>query len=257
MAIDDVIDRHAEFARENSQLLHLSKQGLQWISRQPAAMLAVDNWERVTEKYDEEKAKIRREQAQLAAASVTPEVHAGFPLLHAHATVSSWSMLESCVESVILEWLLANPRALQTDSVSKIKIELGQYEGLDPDQRMRYIIDEIKRSTKADLKIGAGRFEAILDALEIKTSISQDLKKKLMELSQIRNILVHKAGIADRRLVESCPWLRFEIGQRVRVDYPMYKEIEAAVPEYVGTVVRRLKERTAALEAKAAKPNDA
>jgi hypothetical protein len=42
---------------------------------------------------------------------------------------------------------------------------------------MRYIIDEIKRSTKADLKIGAGRFEVILEALEIKTGVSADLKK--------------------------------------------------------------------------------
>jgi hypothetical protein len=77
-----------------------------------------------------------------------------------------------------------------------------------------------------------------------------------MELSQIRNILVHKAGIADRRLVESCQWLGFQIGQRVKVGYSMYRSFEDAVPEYVGAVVGRLKEKSATLKSKAGKPID-
>lgn len=247
MKIDEVIDLHTAYANENSQLIHFSTQGLKWIRRQPAAMNAVDEWERLRGSFVEETARVRRERAAHASEAVAAEVDAGFPLLYSHATVGYWSTLESCVEGVIVAWLLENRAALQSVAISRLKIELGEYENLDSEGRMRYVLDEIKRSTKADLKVGVGRFESILEKLEVSSGVSAELKKQLMGLSQIRNILVHKAGIADRRFAESCPWFGFKVGQRIQVTAAMFEAFESAVPEYIATIVRRLKERSAAI----------
>jgi hypothetical protein len=113
MSVDEVIKRHADYAAETEHVLYLSMQGLHWIYNQPAAMKAIDNWELVTEEYDENIAKKRRERAEKEATFVKKEVDQEFPLLHAHAIIDLWSTTESCIEEILIEWLIENQKYLK------------------------------------------------------------------------------------------------------------------------------------------------
>jgi hypothetical protein len=95
--------------------------------------------------------------------------------------------------------------------------------------------------TKSDLKQGCGRFEIILEAMGISGSIESELRRDLLELSQIRNVLVHRAGIVDKRFIEICPWLKMCIGDHIKVTNEAYCRYSIAVPRYIGTVIKRLK----------------
>ena len=73
--------------------------------------------------------------------------------------------------------------------------------------------------------------------------VPTSLRRDLLELSQIRNVLVHRAGIVDKRLAEACPWLKLQTGNRVQVTDEAYTRYSLAVPQYVRSVVKRLEER--------------
>ena len=243
MPVEDDFERHAEYAAETDRLLHLTKQGLLWIRNQPEAMKALDNWERVRGGYDEARAQARRQHAEEVAVIAAAEVDRGFPLLHAHATVALWSTAESCIESILVTWLVEHPAELKCEALTKVRISLTEFETLDVEDRMRYLLDELKRSTKAELKLGVGRFEALLEALGLTGGVPATLRRDLLELSQIRNVLVHRAGIVDKRLAEACPWLQLQTSNRVQVTHEAYTRYSLAVPQYVGSVRKRLEER--------------
>jgi uncharacterized protein YutE (UPF0331/DUF86 family) len=50
--------------------------------------------------------------------------------------------------------------------------------------------------------LGCGRFESLLDTIGLGGSVEETVKRLFLELSQVRNIVVHKAGKADKRIVE-------------------------------------------------------
>ena len=74
-------------------------------------------------------------------------------------------------------------------------------------------------------------------------SVEEHVKRTLFEMNQVRNVLVHKRGIADRRLVEACPWLNLSLGDSVKVDHKMFQRYDEAVQKYVLTIMDRVSER--------------
>lgn len=53
--------------------------------------------------------------------------------------------------------------------------------------------------------LGVARFETLLALVELSGAIDEEHRKGLFELQQVRNVIVHRAGIVDRRLREQCP----------------------------------------------------
>lgn len=57
---------------------------------------------------------------------------------------------------------------------------------------MTYITKELSRSLNADFKRGVGQFEAILDAIGLAGPVDPDVRRTLLELNEVRNVLVHR-----------------------------------------------------------------
>jgi hypothetical protein len=59
----------------------------------------------------------------------------------------------------------------------------------------------------------------------------------------MRNVIVHRASLADRRLVEACPWLNLQINDPVTVPHKSLDMAGRAVCACVLTLTHRLGKR--------------
>jgi hypothetical protein len=136
--------------------------------------------------------------------------------------------------------LCEEPERLQQEPLSKVRITISEFESLDKEQRMRLLIDELQRATGSGQKHGAEKFEVILDRFGLAGPIDPDVKKDMRELQHVRNVIVHRASRADRRLVEACPWMDLKIGDAVKIRHDDFMRYYAALEDYLGLVVLRL-----------------
>jgi len=167
------------------------------------------------------------------------EIDNDFPVLHGQAIVASWGLLEAMVEDLVVCSLADEPKYRTSDALSRVKITLGQYDSLNEEERMRYLAREYARQSSADLKKGAAAFETLLGPVGLAGALADDVRRDLFELSQVRNVLVHRSGVADRRLLESCPWLDLQVGEKIRITHGVYAVYSWAINDYVVTLLER------------------
>jgi hypothetical protein len=168
------------------------------------------------------------------------EAEQGFPVLNEQATVNLWSALETLVKDLVACWIENVPTARQSEAVRKVRIRLADYEAMSAEERSFYLIDELERDLGAPLRQGVNRFEVLLTLFGLSGELEDDLRRELFELSHVRNVIVHRRGIADRKLVDACPWLALKTGDRVTVTSDAHHRYFDAVHEYGTVLVNRV-----------------
>ena len=226
-------ERCFDYIAETDRVLHLSIQGLSLITRMPPLA-------RVLTKFIPEQDQDLKE-TEACAKFAQEEIDKGFPILHAHALTSLWGALDALITDLASVWLLNEPSVLARDQFAKLKIPLAEYELLGKENRMSFLVKELTRSLNADFKLGIGKFEVILEALGLVGEVEEDVRRTLLEMSQVRNVLVHRAGTVDRRFKESCPWVEVEVGSRLRIDHARYVRYSKAMHDYVLCLINRVR----------------
>lgn len=107
-------------------------------------------------------------------------------------------------------------------------------------ERKYYILDNLQRDLQSKFKQGVTQFEAILDVFKWGGNIDDQTRKELFESGNIRNALVHRRGVADKRLVESCPWINMKVGDSIKVDAVSFQRYTRAIMLYVGLIIKRI-----------------
>lgn len=169
------------------------------------------------------------------------EIDNGFPLLHEQATVALWSSLEALVRSFSASWLANRPGAWQTEAIKKLRVNLGDYEALEPLDRCLWVVDLLDKEAKGPFQKGVGRFESLLHPFQLDGAVEVECRKTLLELSEVRHAIVHRSGHADRKLIEACPWLSLKPGERIKVSNEMWLRYDDAVTQYVVEIIRRVR----------------
>lgn len=218
-------------------LLRLSMQGISVLRAMPGMVTAIANAEGTSE---DASTAAELTNVQRTAELAQREVDEGFPILHAHGALALWALLEATVRLFVARWLENQPGALDVEIVQKLKVRIGEYERLTGEDRVFYIVDRIEQEVAAVLRSGVNRFESILEPFSLSGPLDANLQRDLFELSQIRNALMHRAGKADSRLIEACPWLGLRIGQKVVVDTASFKRYEHAVMDYAICLIARV-----------------
>jgi hypothetical protein len=220
-----------------NQLLELSIRGISALRAMPQVVSAIAKatGETSTESHQSELAWTTK-LAELAKR----EVEEGFPLLHAQTLVALWGSLEALIITFLVCWLQNEPQAMQTEGIQNLSIKLGEYESLQGEERAIYIIELLEREMKAPFKAGVNRFESLLEVFGLSGYVDESDKKNLYEMSQLRNVLVHRRGIADKHLIDACPWLDLETGQPVLVTFESYQRFSASVVHYIIELVARV-----------------
>ncbi len=137
------------------------------------------------------------------------------------------------------EYLAAPDRWDTAPILKKVKGPLVDFLGASDDERAEWLSQELKLVVKITLIKGVGRFEAVFDAIGLGGPVEDEPRRAFLELSEIRNAIVHRGGRADRRLVERCPWLGLEVGGELQVESTRFSSYFLAVHWYVAELAAR------------------
>lgn len=173
------------------------------------------------------------------------EVDGGYPTLHEQQTVALWSSLEGLTEEFLGAWILNEPSAMQLGEIRKIKVSVSDYESLQGSEKALYLVRELERSVKASFRHGSDKFEALLAVFGLSGEVKPEVKHVLLELESARNVLLHRRGVIDVRFHEICPWLSFEIGQRLTIDKDLFERYHDGVFEYARVLLGRVRAKSA------------
>jgi hypothetical protein len=225
---------HLEHLRD---LLHLSMRGIRILCNQPQMIEAMQKVERLQGKSTISSEQIARANAesQLAIA----EVRNGFPLLHAQASISLWGTLESLVRSLLISILAKCAESRSLPELKKVRLSFGDLEDLTGEDRYNYVLDLLEDSLKTRQKPGIARFEELLQAFGLSGTIEPEIKKTLFELYHVRNVLVHRRGIADARFAKACPWMNVTPNERLQIEHNSFLRYHETAMKYITQIVQR------------------
>ena len=165
------------------------------------------------------------------------EIKNDFPINCSHSIIAIWSALEQFVNDCAIYFMINFPDILTNSSLARIKVRIADYEKLDDYSKMEYIL----RVANYDTRYGIDRFEEIFQQLNISDKIDNTLRNQLVELCQIRNVLVHNGGIVDNKFLDSCAWnTDYQKGDKLQLKFEVYMEYAFASESYVDVIEKRI-----------------
>jgi len=142
------------------------------------------------------------------------------------------TILETVVRDVVVE-SLARPVLPVSDELLRMKGPVFEILSAPPSERAEYLFTILDRETQASLKRNVDRFEVLLKAVGLGGRVDDLARKVLVELINVRHVVVHRRGHVDKRLLESCPWMTVEIGNVLQITPEMSERYRLAAVYYV------------------------
>lgn len=167
----------------------------------------------------------------------------GSPYLYSLCAVRLWALTEALVDELVVHSLLTPSKCSDQTLLAKLKGPLIEFRAASPDEQAEFLSETLKQLVDAPLKQGAGKFEALLAPVGLSGEINDEIRRTLYELSQVRNIIVHKSGRADRRVVDACPWLDLKRGDSLHVTFKMFNCYRLSVYWYLVAIRKRVNAR--------------
>jgi hypothetical protein len=232
--------RFFNFFEEAERVLQLSIKGIIQISRQMPLLEALDNLERVRAENSGKPIEPKDfKDARIEAEFARQEIEKEFPLLNAHSLVTIWSALEALFEDVLVAHIINRPEILKEDAFQKTRIPLATYEQLNQEDKARLLLYELQRGLSSEQRLGLDCFESLLKIVGLAGKVEDSIRRDIYELQQLRHTIVHRASLADRKLVEACPWLKLTSGERILISHDQYRRLITSVQKYVTVVIER------------------
>lgn len=225
--------------RRLGDLVSLSKSGISMIRDTPRAVEALAHFHGISESAETRK---ELEEAKQLAELAGREVSEGFPLLHSQAVLTLWALLEAGVRELLADLITNDPSKLENPEFDRLRIRLGEYQRLEPADRVMYVVETLERDLGAPLQSGVTRFERLLASVNLSGEIPELLRKEMFECSQVRNVIAHRAGVVDNRFADSCPWLQLKPGEKLHVSAAQLGMYLRAVHSYIILLICRVSE---------------
>jgi hypothetical protein len=219
-------------------VLHLSLDGISMLRARPGAIKAL-----AYGKEEDADTASKLSWATKIAELAQREVDNGFPIVRAQFVVALWGSMESFLDRFAAQWIINRPETLKSDPWCNLRVRIGEYEQCDSEQKAQFVVENLEQSLGSHLRQGVNRFETVISALGIVGNpASDDVKRAIFELQQVRNVIVHKQGVADRRTCTTCPWLNLTTGQRVQITNATCRMYYEGVMAYAVELIFRTSE---------------
>lgn len=177
-----------------------------------------------------------RQEAELAER----ELDHNFPLLHSQGVIALWATLEAMHHNLLANWLMHVKGARELAEVRAIHIPAALERPVEEQDRWLYVVGKLEHRAGARQMEGVSRFEVLLDLFGLEGAVETRLRRDLLELQQIRDALVHRRGLADRKLLEICPWLEYPITSRINIHRDDFERYFASVADYITNLIYRV-----------------
>lgn len=175
----------------------------------------LDLFEKELDGLDEEAAKLRE---------------TGYDQINSHALVAIWGAVEVAVEDTVVGALRATTKTLEDlqDGGYKVKLDVST---TPSEAEARKLYRSLEGQTKESMV--ANRWSILLRAVGVPISDDGLPVELLEEVNQLRNCILHRGGIIDRRAAEKAPGLSDQVGTKIVIDQDRYLEYYGAVTTYL------------------------
>lgn len=163
--------------------------------------------------------------------------------LHGLAYVRLCTALETTVDGLLLAMLSDKEAWLRYPGVASIKalrVDVVRLLNFSRHEQVEYLAREIRQGVAASIKEGVGRYESVLEAVGLSGPVPESVRSAMFELTEVRNVIVHRNAIADRRLKERCPTLKCEIGRAISIPKIDFAVVSSAAIAYLLEIWRRV-----------------
>ncbi len=162
-------------------------------------------------------------------------------MLAAHALIGFWAAAEVFAEDLTVAFLAHDSTLLLSEGIGDVKVPFRDFENLGKEDRIRAVLPLIQRRQSRE----EAPFESQLDLVGLSGPIPAPTRTAMREAWQLRNVILHRRGIADARLVALCPQLNYQIGNKVQIG-PDHRYLDAILG-YVILVGQRLEAKFSVL----------
>jgi hypothetical protein len=215
-----------------------SMDGLLLVSSRPTQLEAIRDGFPVMKGVDDSTLGLK--EAREKAEFVQRELDFRFPTLISQTIIALWGHLEAFAEDLATLVVEAEPSILENEKNSRIKVSLGDFAAPE-EERSALIVKALQREVGSPP--GVNVFENLFERLGVGGNTERDVKDWLFELQQVRNVLVHRQGKADRHFLRNCPRFGASAGERLQCSTPLMTLYSFAVVLYGATVARRLADK--------------
>ncbi|WP_339188967.1 hypothetical protein MKX33_03115 [Paenibacillus sp. FSL R5-0490] len=167
------------------------------------------------------------------------EIKNNYSYLYNLSSIRIWGIIETAVDDFVQHIIETDINVRNLETLKKVQGPLVDFINMSHSDQSLFLLDGLKQSIKANLKLGIGRFESILSSINHDGVVNELVRTILFELSQIRNVLVHKNGKADLRIIKNCPWLKLSSGMALHVTEKKFTKYKLAVMWYILELTNR------------------
>lgn len=167
------------------------------------------------------------------------EMKNNYSYLYNLSSIRLWGIIETAVDDFVQHTIETDSSVREMETLKKVQGPLVDFINMSQSDQSLFLLDSLKRSIKASSKLGIGRFESILACINHDGAVSEVVRTTLFELSEIRNVLVHKNGKADLRIIKNCPWLALSQGMSIHINEKRFNNYKLAVTWYILELTNR------------------
>lgn len=167
------------------------------------------------------------------------EAEEGYPYLTSLVIVRLWSIMEAAVGALLADAVASPGPAADEQTLSRVKGSLFEFARGSEDERIEALVQGVLNTMPESAKIGVGRFEIPLASLGFGGAVDPAVARGVLELSEVRNAVVHGGGAVGKRLAERCPWLGWESTTQLAPTQRDYRIYTTAAYWYLLELERR------------------
>lgn len=203
------------YVLDERRLANITERGLYMIGQMDWLLRLAEEKVRPEDAKSREAIKGLIEIANSDAPFATDEYEAGCPKTYAHHMGALWGAIESALEQLLVNHLLFVPSAAGLVAVSPRGLTRSKIKTGDEDEARA----TVRRwgSTLQPPTALAGPLE-MLERFSFRVEAPADVVRQVNELAELRNVILHRAGVVDARFVKKCPGAPWAQGETVRLN---------------------------------------
>jgi hypothetical protein len=157
----------------------------------------------------------------------------GFTIPGGLLVVRFVTIIETAVSEAVVWSFHTRPAILERPEVRRIKGSLADFARASEEQRAEFLANALARDLGAPLKVGIGKYEGLLEVVGLGGQVDSAAREIFLELTEVRNVVVHRGGRVDGRFRERCPFVNWTVGDSVQFTPGRLDRYHAAVSYYV------------------------